>query len=375
MGQKVTHNVNEGYIKKGEKMKIFRQIFMIMSLMSVYIAECFYQRHLNEFIQTKKCENCVLSGATNPMPSDLGRVELWAADLRGSTFLRNVKMPGSDFRKADFSGADLSGADVSKSDFTGAKLIRANLRGTNFNGAVLRYGDFTDADFTQADLSGATSYSGRKCVEGSYGVCMIESEQEAYRNEGINTLKTSKKCHTSRGCYLYGADLRGIDLKGAGLAWSVLVNANLQGVDLRGANLSDALITNADFTGANLSGATWIDGTKCPEGSIGKCLTPEEEKIYIQNQIIKKLKETKECTVCDLKGVDLTGVDLREKDLRRADFSNAKLIDVKFTAADLREAVLIGADVTNADFKGANLTGATWTNGKKCGADSIGTCK
>lgn len=58
-----------------------------------------------------------------------------------------------------------------------------------------------------------------------------------------------------RESYLYGADLRGHDLKGADLAKANLQHADLRGADLRGANLDRAYLQKASLAGADLRGA------------------------------------------------------------------------------------------------------------------------
>ena len=105
---------------------------------------------------------------------------------------------------------------------------------------------------------------------------------------------------------LYGADLRGADLR----------EANLYGADLRGANLY-----GADLRGAYLRGAY-------------------------------------------LYGANLRGADLREADLYGADLRGAYLREADLYGADLREADLYGADLRGADLYGADLRGANLCRAK-----------
>ena len=62
------------------------------------------------------------------------------------------------------------------------------------------------------------------------------------------------------------ANLTRVNFKGTSLIDTNFTNSNLFEADLTGAN-----ILNATFEGANLNNVTWIDGTKCLLGSIGKC--------------------------------------------------------------------------------------------------------
>jgi len=104
---------------------------------------------------------------------------------------------------------------------------------------------------------------------------------------------------------LYGANLRGANLR----------SANLCDADLRGANLRDANLYGADLCGASLRGA-------------------------------------------DLCGVYLRGADLCSADLRTANLRTANLRGADLRGADLRDADLYGANLRGADLRGANLRDA-----------------
>lgn len=68
---------------------------------------------------------------------------------------------------------------------------------------------------------------------------------------------------------------------------------------------------------------------------------------------------------CDKSGYVLAGADLRDADLRGA----------KLSGANLSYANLKGARVDAAIFDGAKLAGATWIDGRRCAADSVGSCR
>ena len=66
------------------------------------------------------------------------------------------------------------------------------------------------------------------------------------------------------------------DLSGADLSDTDLSRADLSGADLSGAKLDDTVLYGSDlsgakFDGADFSGTTWTDGTRCNEGSVGRC--------------------------------------------------------------------------------------------------------
>ncbi|EKE9801559.1 pentapeptide repeat-containing protein [Salmonella enterica] len=62
---------------------------------------------------------------------------------------------------------------------------------------------------------------------------------------------------------LFGANLRGADLRDANLCDANLSGANLFGADLRDANLCDANLFGANLCDANLSGANLRDANLC----------------------------------------------------------------------------------------------------------------
>jgi uncharacterized protein YjbI with pentapeptide repeats len=58
-----------------------------------------------------------------------------------------------------------------------------------------------------------------------------------------------------RGAYLYEAQLKNADFRGANLDRTQLGHADLRGADFRGANLKGAYLYKADLSGADLRGA------------------------------------------------------------------------------------------------------------------------
>ena len=92
-------------------------------------------------------------------------------------------------------------------------------------------------------------------------------------------------------------------LNGEGGSRANLFGANLRGADLRNANLRGADLRNADLFGANLRGADLRNADLCR---------------------------------ADLRNADLCRADLRNADLRNADLRNADLCDANLCDADLR---------------------------------------
>jgi uncharacterized protein YjbI with pentapeptide repeats len=85
----------------------------------------------------------------------------------------------------------------------------------------------------------------------------------AYNEADVQKLSTTNSCQR--------CDLTNAPLSHWGLDYANLRGANLSGASLSGANLCYSCLAGANLRGANLSGATWTDGSKCKDGSIGKC--------------------------------------------------------------------------------------------------------
>ena len=126
-----------------------------------------------------------------------------------------------------------------------------------------------------------------------------------------------------------GANLTGVDLRGA----------TLEDTDFSGAVLSQVDLTKADLQRANLSGAT-----------------------LIQTKLIEAV----------LTGVDLSGVILTESNLTGASMAGAKLSGAHLSGATLSDVTLTDANLTGALLNTSNLTGASLKNANLSGASFIG---
>ncbi len=121
--------------------------------------------------------------------------------------------------------------------------------------------------------------------------------------------------------YLYGTDLRGVNLRGRNLVDADFFRVCLAEADLRGANLSGAILVGTDLSRAILSGA-------------------------------------------NLTKADLLRADLREGELTRANFEMAYICEADLRRADLTGAILVLADLSRARVRGASLHQAQigWTS-------------
>ena len=78
---------------------------------------------------------------------------------------------------------------------------------------------------------------------------------------------------------------------------------------------------------------------------------------------LQKLKDTKQCVECDLKGADLWSANLNGANLMRANLKGASLFYTDLRGAKLSGANLIGADLSYANMQGAILCNTTMPDG------------
>ena len=233
------------------------------------------QKDLDQLKNTNQCPRCDLRRA------DLRRADLSEANLRGAdlrwanlsganlsganltnAFLYKANLSGANLYKANLSGArlykaNLSGAILSEANLSEADLLRANLSGANLSGANLRGADLRWANLSGADLSGADLS----------GVRLIGANLSGADLSGVMSYDRS----VSRYDYIT-VDLRRANLSGANLSEAVLDFVDLSEANLSGANLTNAFLSGANLTGAVLSGALWVDGSRCGQGSVGRCV-------------------------------------------------------------------------------------------------------
>jgi uncharacterized protein YjbI with pentapeptide repeats len=74
---------------------------------------------------------------------------------------------------------------------------------------------------------------------------------------------------------------------------------------------------------------------------------------------VAKLKKTRKCPKCDLRGANLSGAKLWEANLRGANLRFAKLRGARLHRANLRHAFVVGVDLL-----GTRFCKTTMTNGK-----------
>jgi len=70
---------------------------------------------------------------------------------------------------------------------------------------------------------------------------------------------------------LYYVNFTSANLTNADLSHTNMEGVNLADADLSGASLLGARLRKAKMDNANFSGAIWVNGSKCNEGSFGRC--------------------------------------------------------------------------------------------------------
>jgi hypothetical protein len=137
-------------------------------------------------------------------------------------------------------------------------------------------------------------------------------------------------------CRFEGLRLGAVDLRGASLQNTSLINAKISGANLSHAKMSYSNLLNADIRNTNLSHCTLF-------GSV-------------------------------LRNAKLHGVNLQHSDLRYAILHGADLTGDDLSNANLSQAVLSGAVLSNTTLNGAILDGAIWIDNTVCAPESIGKC-
>ncbi|MBS0319046.1 MAG: pentapeptide repeat-containing protein [Proteobacteria bacterium] len=178
-------------------------------------------------------------------------VNMTRARLQESTFVAWRKplpyMGGfgdyPQYQMLEMRRANLSGANALK-----VRFMQTDLRLSSFPGAAFNFVDFIGSDLSCSDFSNS-----------------IWTKSTVY--QGVMA-----------GADFSGADLRTARFPDAQMTGAIFVGANLDGAAFDGAGLTYADFTGANigganFRNANLQGATWVDGTKCMEGSFGECKT------------------------------------------------------------------------------------------------------
>lgn len=248
---------------------------------------------------------------------DLQGYQLPAADLTGAAFFE-WKLPRSNLRYANLTGAYLGNADLQGANLAGAILKETFLGGADLRGVV---------GLEAAQIKEARAWLLADCdppVLAALGLPPDHRERLQRRD--------------LRGYDLRGIDLRGGHLQSFDLRHADLRGARLQGAMLWGANLREANLEDADLRSFVLQGNEF-GGSNCRGLNLAKSV---------------------------LQSLDFQGVALAA-----ANFQGAKLYGVKMAGANLQGANLQAVEISWADLQGADLKGADLRGADLKGAQNL----
>ncbi len=181
-----------------------------------------------------------LRGEKTDRPSEM--------DFRGASFA-GEDLSGLDLSRLDFSGADLSGTDLSQSNLAMAKLCGTNFSKANMNGCELFAADLTGANLNECSALNA----------GFGAANLTDARLMGAKLKGA-TFSKSRACFAD----FRAADMEDARISEADLSGAVFTRANLQQADLKKSVLSKASFELADLRGARLLGirnfekASWL---------------------------------------------------------------------------------------------------------------------
>ena len=196
---------------------------------------------------------------------NLAGTDFTRADLTGAV------LSDSDFTGAIFTDADLTRAVMTGAKLTGAKFINANLTDADLSNAKLNYAELAGARLTHAKFTGADLALGRLA-----NVRFDDADLAGAKLSQAGLADASLANANLTRASLNKAVLSNANLTRANLTQASLSGARLDGADLRDANFTNAAVNVADltgadvrgalFTGANFAGARWPEDTDVPEG-------------------------------------------------------------------------------------------------------------
>ena len=192
--------------------------------------------------------------------SVFGREALLEA-LRGE---KTDRSPEMDFRGASFAGEDLSGLDLSRLDFSGADLSGTDLRQSNLAmaqlcGTNLSKANLDGCELFAADLTGASLNECSASNAGFGAANLTDASLIGAKMQGA-TFSKLRAC----GADFRAANLEDARISEADLIGAVFTRANLQRADFKHSLVSKASFELADLRGARLLGiknfdkASWV---------------------------------------------------------------------------------------------------------------------
>ncbi|AFY70722.1 pentapeptide repeat protein [Thalassoporum mexicanum PCC 7367] len=282
---------------------------------------------VRQFIQTKKCPGCDLSGFSPP--EDL--MFSWMSNQPFYYTMGGDKPYAKEFMEmAQISvshAIDFGGADLRDANLNGA-ILRLNFESAKFTSAFLRAahlkGNFNQADFRNADLSVAV-------IHGMF-------REANFSHANLNGVLV----------YVW-TDFSKANLRGANLSFANLSSTDLSGADLRDAEIDGVILHSPKRDEIGASYMAKIDeATQMP---------PKLRQIYT---IVKDGAVGRDLSNLDLSGAYLAGVDFSGANLSGTNLRNANLFGANFEGADLQNADFTRAILTKTNLQYANMVGANF---------------
>jgi uncharacterized protein YjbI with pentapeptide repeats len=172
---------------------------------------------------------------------------------------RELDLRGINLCGEDLSGLDLSGYDLSGAELSGCKLGEANLSQARLCNASLYKAQLKGCEFLQADLSGANV---NECAAEGAGFATADLTRASLIGADLrNTTFSHAKLNRAdlRAVRLNGASIRNADLGGANFTRSVLDGADLKESSVAGATFELASLRDARLLGlVGFAEANWV---------------------------------------------------------------------------------------------------------------------
>ncbi|MFF0318013.1 pentapeptide repeat-containing protein [Micromonospora sp. NPDC005252] len=172
------------------------------------------------------------------------------------------------------------------------------------------------------------------------------------------------------GTCLRGADLRGLNFRGASFASTCLEGADLFSAFLQSATLTGACMMRADLSNANLQWAHMagvnLQGATLFAAQLGGGILTRA-RMQEANLLGADLQRTN-LLQARLEGANLNSANLSEAGLVTTQLQSCRLVGARLLGASLRGARLDRADLTDADFSGANLNNCSMRQATTKGA-------
>ena len=204
-----------------------------------------------------------------------------------------------------------------------------------------------------------------------FGQATIEPEQRLGIRQDVDATMQAICSRTNRGVALEQESEFRIDLRGADLHDTQLLDTNLSRAMLHHANLSNVNFANTDLTDADLSYANLSQ----TEFHNVNCTGTRFRSTDLSGAMLQDTNLPR----TDFHSANLMGTNLFKSNLSGANFQyanaantcfeRARLSKASFLATDLSRAAIAGADLSGANFSAANLTQSNLLDADLSGAE------